>query len=146
MEFKIRILLILLIIALIFFPLTFLNANPFLENKAYLLKWIIRNLFPSQKIYSIILSVFLTLLITIFVLCCFYLLKKKSPLIISKHYLTKLMTPSEYNRQKKINTDLSLKRLQSSREYQHYLKEKKNGKIPEITLEEEDMIKFSDED
>ena len=76
----------------------------------------------------------------------FYLIKGNTQLIPSKHYFTKLMTTSEWNQQKKINTELSLKRLQNSREYQHYLKEKINGKYPEITLEEEDKIEFSDED
>ncbi len=131
---------------LILVLLIFLKSNSHLENMAYTLKWNLLVFWKNQaKLLVTILIISMGLFSTIFVFS-FNSIKKY---IISKtasHSFTNLMKSSDWNRQKKINTELSLKRLENSREYQNYLKEKLNGKYPEIRLEEDEKIKFSDED
>jgi len=125
-------------------PFLFWNANEYIEDKAYVLKWQWMSL-RSTKISGIIDLVFIIIMGGI-LLSFFEYIRNYSFVKRKVHAFTNLMKVGEFNRQKKVNTDLSLKRLENSREYQHYLKEKRNGKYPEIVLEEDEKIKFSDED
>ena len=130
---------------MIFILLSFflLDANAYLENQAYTLKWNLILYFQNKSYIAYL--IFLSILIPFFMFC--YSLMKKNLFSKKKELtFTNIIKTSDWNKEKKINTELSLKRLHNSREYQHYLNEKKNGKYPEIKLEEEEKIKFSDED
>lgn len=127
-------------------PLIFLNANAYIEEKAYLLKWRFKSMKRNSS-WGFLIEISFAVVLIVIVLYIFDCLKKK-PLIGKgkPKAFTNLITENQYNQNKKIETHLALKRLENSREYQNYLKDKKQGKYNEIVLEEDEKIKFSDED
>lgn len=135
-----------IVVVLIFSPFLCTNLNNYLENLAYDLKW---NIYTIYKKYNItILIIMITTIFLIFV--CFDInletIKRFFLEKTKKRNFNHILTAKEYELQKKINTELSIKRLESSREYQNYLKQKNSGKYPKIVLEEDEIIKFSDEE
>lgn len=127
-------------------PLIFLNANSYLEEKAYLLKWRFKSMKRNSS-WGFLIEISFAVVLIVIVLYIFDYLKKQ-PLIGKgkPKAFTNLITENQFNQNKKIETQLALKRLENSRDYQNYLKDKKQGKYNEIVLEEDEKIKFSDED
>ena len=127
-------------------PLIFLKANSYIEEKAYLLKWRFRSMKRNSS-WGFLIEISFAVVLIVIALYIFDYLKKK-PLIGQgkPKAFTYLIKENQYNQNKKIETQLALKRLENSREYQHYLKDKKQGKYNEIVLDEDEKIKFSDED
>lgn len=138
-----------IVFVLILAPLLCTNINNYLEHWAYDFKRNIYMIYTIYKKYNItIIIIAITTVFLIFV--CFdinletikrFFFEKKK-----KRTFNHMLTVKEYERQKKINTELSIKRLECSREYQNYLKQRDSGKYPKIVLEGDEIIKFSDEE
>lgn len=92
------------------------------------------------------ISIFFFLLFCL-VLLGFFLFHYLLILFKKSHFkLTKKIGVSEWEREKRCETQLALLKLKNSKEFKEYEDRKKKGMYRKIELTDDDIIKFSDED